>query len=69
MKKALLPKISLVVDPGEGLLGGGRAPHLFLDQTEAWRAEKIFFDTGFPPLSQGLGDQVTATALSATAAC
>jgi len=34
MKKALLPRISLVADPGKGLRGA-RAPPLFLDQTEA----------------------------------
>ena len=33
-----------VVDPGEGPGGGGRLPPLFLDQTEARRAEKSFFD-------------------------
>ena len=37
-----------VANPGEG-----PSPPLFLDQTENWRAEKIFVDTG-PPLSQGL---------------
>ena len=36
-----------MVDPGEG------AP-LFLDETEAKRAEKIFLDTVPPPLSHGL---------------
>ena len=33
-------------DPGEG--PGGRPP-LFLDQTEARRAEKMFFETAPPP--------------------
>ena len=32
---------------------GSWAPLLFLDQTEAQRAEKIFLETG-PPLSEGL---------------
>ena len=32
-----------MADPGEGLRGGGGLPPLFLDQTEAQRAEKIFF--------------------------
>ena len=34
---------------------GGDAPLLFLDETEARRAEKDFFET-CPPLSQGLDD-------------
>ena len=38
-----------VVDPGEG-------PSLFLDQTEARRAEKKNFETAPPPFSQGLDD-------------
>ena len=38
-----------------GGLGGARLPPLLLDQTEARRAEKVFFKTA-PPLSQGLGD-------------
>ena len=42
---------SSVVDPGEGLRGP-----LFLDQTEARRVEKIFFETA-APLSQGLYDR------------
>ena len=56
--------------PGGG--GGGRAPHIFLDQTEAQRAEKIFFQTGpphfisgsgwpGPPLSPGLDPPLTDT--------
>ena len=40
-----------VVDPGEGPGGGGGSP-LFLDQTEAQRAEKTFSDTR-PPLLSG----------------
>ena len=35
---------------------GARVPLLFLDPTEAQRAEKIFLETT-PPLSQGLVDQ------------
>ena len=34
-----------VADPGEGPRGAAPDP-LFLDQTEAWRAEKVFFETG-----------------------
>ena len=44
-------------DPGEG--PGGPAPPyptLFLDQTEAWRAKKIFLGDWAPPLSKGLDD-------------
>ena len=37
--------------------GGGAWPPLFLDQTEARRAEKIFFFRPGPPLSQGLDDR------------
>ena len=37
--------------------GGGRLPPLLLDQTEARRAEKVFFKTAPPALSQGLGDR------------
>ena len=45
-----------VADPGEG--PGGAAP-LFLDQSEAQRAEKrIFFEAAPPPLSQGRDDRV-----------
>ena len=41
---------------------GGRAqapppPTLFLDQTEAWKAAKNFFETP-PPLTQGLDDRL-----------
>ena len=49
-----------VADRGEGSGGGGGwgAGGLFLKQTEAWRAEKNFFETAPPPpsLSQGLDD-------------
>ena len=38
--------------------GGARAPALFLDQTEARRAEKMFFETAPPPhFCQGLDDR------------
>ena len=39
-----------LVDPGEGA-----RPPLFLDQTEAWRAENIFLETA-PLSSKGLDD-------------
>ena len=49
------PSTKSVADPGEG-----PAPPLFLDQSEARRAEKNFFKTSHPPpsprLSQGLDD-------------
>ena len=39
-----------LADPGEGPGGpGGPGPPLFLDQTEARRAEKKIFETGLPP--------------------
>ena len=41
-----------VADPGGGP-GGAWHPPLFLDHTEARRAEKNFFDTRPPPLSSG----------------
>ena len=44
-----------VADPGEGSGRPGPSP-LTLDQTEARRAEKKFFETGRPPLSQGVDD-------------
>ena len=37
--------------------GGGGGGLLFLDQTEAQRAEKNFFETAPPTLSQGLDDR------------
>ena len=43
-----------VADPEEG--PGGVRPPLFLDQTEARRAEKNLLDTA-PPFSLGLDDQ------------
>ena len=42
--------VVLFPDPGEG--PGGPSPPLFLDQTEAQRAEKNLFEAGVPPLSQ-----------------
>ena len=44
-----------VMDPGEGP-GGTAPPPIFLDQTEAQRVKKNFFETA-PPLSQGLVDR------------
>ena len=44
-----------VGDPEEG--PGEPSPPLFLDQTEAQRVEKKFFETGPPPLSHGLDDR------------
>ena len=46
-----------MADLGKG--PGGPAPHpLFLDQTEARRADKILGEIGLPhPLSKGLDDQ------------
>ena len=38
---------------------GGAGPPLFLDQNEARRAEKIFFEACSHPLSQGLDDRST----------
>ena len=43
-----------VADPGEGIRGPALTP---LDQTEARRAEKIFFGDRPPPLSKGPGWQ------------
>ena len=42
-------------NPGEG--PGGPGPPLFLDQNEARRTEKIFFEAGPAPLSEGLHDR------------
>ena len=44
-----------MADPGDGP-GGPAPPPLFLDQTEAQRAEKIFLGHRPAPLSQGLDD-------------
>ena len=43
----------------QGRGSGGLVPPLFLDQSEAWRAEKIFLGDWPPPppLFKGLGDQ------------
>ena len=38
-----------MADPGAGPGGGGALPPLFLDQTEARRGEKYFFETAPPP--------------------
>ena len=40
-------------DPGEGPGEGGGGGLLFLDQTEAQRAEKFFFETGRPHFISG----------------
>ena len=59
-----------VMDPGEGR--GGPGTPLFLDQTEAQRAEKYFLETGSPSLPQGLDDQPPPLILrsgSSTALC
>ena len=37
--------------------GAGPPPSLFLDQTEAQRAEKKFLETWDPPFSKGLDDR------------
>ena len=47
-------KIYSVADAGEG--PGGGLPPLFLDQTEAWRAEKTFWRPP-PPFSNGVDDR------------
>jgi len=49
-----------------GGVGEARAqPPLFLDETEARRAEKTFFETGAPlPLSLGLNDRASSPPLS-----
>lgn len=44
-----------VAGPGEG--PGGLAPPLFLDKTDARRAEKHFLGDCSPPLSKGLNDR------------
>ena len=48
--------IPFVIQSGgsRGGTRGGPAPPLFLDQTEARRAEKFFWETGPPSLCQGL---------------
>ena len=40
---------------------GGAPPPLFLDQTEAQRAAKMFLETFPPPLSKGLDDRPTSS--------
>ena len=45
-------------DGSRGGAHGARVPRLFLDQTEAWRAEKFFFwDRAPPVLTSGPGDR------------
>ena len=44
-------------NPGEG--PGGPGPPLFLDQNEARRTEKMFFEAGPAPFSEGLDDRPT----------
>ena len=54
--REIMYKACAVADLGEG--PGGPGLPLFLDQTEARRAEKkIFFKTAPLPLSQGLDDR------------
>ena len=48
-----------VLSHGSGGQGRGAPPPLFLDQTEAQRAAKIFLETFPPPLSKGLDDRPT----------
>ena len=45
-----------MADPGEGPRGPAPSSPLFLDQTEARRAENIFLETAPPALSKGLDD-------------
>ena len=56
-----ISQILSVVDPGEGPRwgggGAGPSPSLFLDQTEAQRAEKKFLETCDLPFSKGLDDR------------
>ena len=42
---------SAVADPEEGPGGPAHLPPLFLDHSEAQRAEKFFFETGHPFIS------------------
>ena len=55
-----------VADPG-GVARGTRLPPLFLDQTEARRAEKFFLETAPPslpsPFSQGLDQALITTCI------
>ena len=44
-----------MADSGEG--PGGLGPPLFLDQTEAQRANKKLLKPGSPPFSKGLDDR------------
>ena len=47
--------LASVVDPGAGP-GGSAPPPVFLDQTEAQKAEKYFWQTTPLPFSKGLDD-------------
>ena len=46
-----------MADPGGGRGARAPCPPLSLDQTEATRAEKVFWGERPPPLSQGLDDR------------
>ena len=52
-----------VLSHGSGGQGRGAPPPLFLDQTEAQRAGKIFLETFPPRLSKGLDDRPTPSPL------
>ena len=49
-----LPLEVTMTDPGEGSLS---SLHLFLDQNEARRAKRIFWETTPHPFSKGLDDR------------
>ena len=56
----MVPALIRVCGLSGGSRGGARGaqpPPLFLDQNEAQRAEKNFFEAGVPPLPQGLDDR------------
>ena len=46
--------LNTVADPGEGPRGPAPPLPIFLDQNEAQRAKKDFFETEAPLLSEGL---------------
>ena len=48
---------------------GARAPLLFLDKTEAQRAEKFFRRPGPPPLSEGLDPPLYNNNIATTHLC
>ena len=52
------------MDGSGGSRGGARASPLFLEQTEARKAEQNFFKTAPSPLSQGLNDRAPLPPLS-----